>query len=90
VSSVLRAADDRRRELAARLQVVEAAAYELDPNRVRADLLARLTDWLSILFGEPVKARSLVRQLIVGRLELVADVDRKDSGSREPEPWCRS
>lgn len=73
----LRAADDRRRELVARLQIVEATMYEPDPDKVQADLWARLTDWRSILFGEPVKARSLVRQLIVGRLELVADVDRQ-------------
>lgn len=72
----LRAADDRRREFAARLQVVEAAAHELDPRQVRADLRTRLADWRSILFGEPVKARGLIRQLIIGRLELVADADR--------------
>lgn len=73
----LRAADDRRRELAARLQIIEVATHSLDPERVRAYLWGRLTDWRSILCGEPVKARSLVRQLIIGRLELVADVDRQ-------------
>ena len=73
----LRSADDRRRELSARLQMVQAAAPELDPRTVRADLRARLADWRAILLGDPVKARGLVRQLIVGRLALVADSDRQ-------------
>jgi site-specific DNA recombinase len=56
----LRGADDRRRELVARLQVVAAAGYELDPRRVLTDLRERLSDWRSILFGDPVRARGLV------------------------------
>jgi hypothetical protein len=44
---------------------------------VLTDLRERLSDWRSILFGDPVRARGLVRQLVVGKLELVADVERQ-------------
>ena len=54
-----------------------ASSRTAGAERVRADLLARLTDWQSILSGDPAKARSLVRQLVVGRLELVADIERQ-------------
>jgi hypothetical protein len=70
-------ADDRRRELAARLQIVDGAVHELNPRAVLTDLRQRLSDWRSILFGDPVSARGLVRQLIVGRLKLVPDVERQ-------------
>ena len=41
-----------------------------------ADLRTMLADWRSLMYGEPVQARAIVRQLIVGKLELTPDLDR--------------
>jgi site-specific DNA recombinase len=73
----LRAADDRQRHLNARLRALDDAVADLSPAAVCADLRARLTDWRALLHDEPTKARGVLRQLIVGRLDLVADTDRQ-------------
>lgn len=88
----LRATDDRRREIAARLRVVETTVAGLNPRTVLADLRTMLADWRSLMFGEPVQARGIVRQLIVGKLELAPDADRRGftfSGTGTLEPFLR-
>jgi hypothetical protein len=50
-----------------------------------------LADWRSLMFGEPVQARSMVRQLIVGKLELTPDPDRRGftlAGRGLLNPFC--
>src|SRR5258708_8056 len=47
------------------------------PNAVLADLQARLTDWRSLLSENIPKARGLVKQLIVGRLEMIPDHEKR-------------
>jgi hypothetical protein len=37
---------------------------------IRATLRARLTDWQGLLRGNPLEARPILRQLIVGRIRL--------------------
>ena len=42
----------------------------LDPKAVLADLQERLTDWRSLLHDQAPPARGLLKQLVVGRLEM--------------------
>jgi hypothetical protein len=42
----------------------------LDPASVLAELQARLTDWRELLRDDTPKARGLLKQLIVGRLDM--------------------
>ena len=55
--------------------MIETAAHGLDPRTVMADLRTMLADWQLLMVGEPVQARRVARQLIVGKLELVPDQD---------------
>jgi site-specific DNA recombinase len=65
----LRARDTERRLLAARLAEYTTAARFV-PGAVMADLQERLTDWRSLLRDETPKARVLVKQLLVGRIDM--------------------
>ena len=46
---------------------------DLDPASVLAELQARLTDWRELLRDHTPKVRGLLKQLIVGRLEMEPD-----------------
>jgi hypothetical protein len=59
----------RRRALLAESQE-RAPTAAVDPKAVLADLRHRLEDWRAILHDHPPRARQIVKQLIVGRLEM--------------------
>jgi DNA invertase Pin-like site-specific DNA recombinase len=48
----------------------------IDAPAVVADLEHRLTEWRELLRDEPPKARGLLKQLIVGRLDMAPDMKR--------------
>jgi len=74
--TALKSRDARRQELEAR-QRQRPTVVDLDADRVRADIEQRLDDWLGVLQGDPPKARRLLKQLIVGRLDMTPDRDER-------------
>ena len=69
--------EDRRRQLQERLrqhQLLDLGA--IDADGVLRDLRGRLEDWRAVLHDETPRAHKLLKQLIVGRLEMTPATDR--------------
>jgi hypothetical protein len=67
--AAIREREAQRRDLLQRRQR-RAPDVALDPDSVVADLHERLADWRSLLRDEVPRARGLLKQLIVGRVEM--------------------
>ena len=70
--SALQTRENRRRELLDQLNRT-MPADSLNPESVLADLQGRLSSWRSLLRDNISRARGLLKQLIVGRLEMTPD-----------------
>ncbi len=67
----IRERERRRAELQARLEHLDGlgkVVEHLDRGRLARELAARLTDWQGLIAGQPIQARQLLRQFLVGRL----------------------
>ena len=78
VREALKARERRRGDLTAKLEHLDGLAKlpRLDPTALTDELRDRLTDWQGLLTAEPVKARQVLRKLLVGRLVFHPDPDR--------------
>jgi hypothetical protein len=54
-----------------------SSMVELDPLQVLVELQARLRDWRELLYGDTPKARGLLKQLIVDRVQMIADPEAR-------------
>lgn len=72
--SAVQGREARRRELLAQLDA-QRAVEPLDPKAVRGDLEARLGEWRSLLQDRAAHGRRLLKQLIVGRLDLTPNLE---------------
>lgn len=59
-----------------------ARVEPVDPLTVRADLEQRLLEWRSLIQDRKTHARRLLKQLIVGRLELTPNMEERYYGFR--------
>ena len=75
--AALREKNQQLRGLQDRIQALKDSSRRFDPRAVMEDLNDRLNEWQAVLCEQPVEARGLLRQLIVGRLPLVADEERR-------------
>jgi len=60
--------EQERQQIIARQQRVQIPAVQ--PAAILADLRSRLRDWRALLHDETPKARTLLKQVLVGRLEM--------------------
>jgi hypothetical protein len=70
----MQAREMRRRELMAR-RTEHRRVLEIDPHTVRVELEERLADWRTLLHERATHGRHLLKQLIVGRLDLTPDLE---------------
>jgi hypothetical protein len=69
----VQAREAQRQELVARR--ARRLVPSLDPDEIVADLRGRLDEWRVLLDDNPSRARTLVKQLIIGRLDLTPNDD---------------
>ena len=62
----------------------------IDPLTVRADVEQWLLEWRSLIQDRKTHALRLLKQLIVGRLELIPNMEERYYGFGVPARRCRS
>src|SRR5437867_1660397 len=80
-----RSRDAQRLALIERQQAI-SKPITLDPRAVLVDLQERLKGWRSLLRDNTTKARGLLKQLIVGRIVMFPDDERRVYDSKERAP----
>jgi len=82
ITAAIKARERRRGELQAAIEHLDglSRAPRMDSGKVKAELAKRLADWRGILAAEPVKARQLLRKLILGRLSMTPNPETKTYG----------
>ena len=75
--TAIRLKESERARLLERMEQVPPKLTPINVSCVLGELQTRLTDWRSLLHSDTPKANGLLKQLIVGRLNLQPDADQR-------------